>query len=327
MDWPSAGSGRTQTLSSTTRASSRPRTVRWARRRSSAAQRRSSGSGVCRSTAAAASSASRCSRPPGCGRRARSGVCTSRTGPGAGPTRTTRSGAVEPLVSQGMSGTSARAGVQRPAQHTTSSASSTCAGRGADPGRRARLQAGDAAGLAGADLRAVALCPRDQAGDQRFGQQVALTGEERSRGVRRDAQGRLERGGLGRVDEAGRVTPIREALHPGFEFGRARGRQLDVAGRPVPGIAVEVRRELGPGAHPGVVEVVIVPGPLVVRVQPGEAPPAGGAARLVLIEQRHPQAGRGQPGRHRGADDARADHHAATGRHGDHYRRGIVKFL
>ena len=222
MDWPSGGSGRTQTLSSTTRASSRPRTVRRARRRSSAAQRRSSGSGVCRSTAAAASSASRCSRPPGCGRTARSGVCTSRTGPGGatGPTRTTSPGAVEPLLCQGTSGTAARAG--RPAagaadhlvrlQHG--------AGGGADPRRSvpAGVHAGDAAGLAGEDLGAVALRVRDQAGDQRFGQQVALIGEERG-GRCRKPQGRFELGSFGRADEAGGVAPLGQALDAGFEFG------------------------------------------------------------------------------------------------------------
>ena len=239
MDWPSAGSGRTQTLSSTTRASSRPRTVRRARRRSSSAQRRSSGSGVCRSTAAAASSASRCSRPPGCGRRPSSGVCTSRTGPGGvtGPTRTTRPGAVEPGVSQGTSGTGmaarkrARSGVQRPAQHTTSSASRTAPAAVRTRGAGARLQAGHPARLAGADVRAVALRPGDQAGDQRFGQQVALAGEERGRGVGRDAQRGLERGGLGRVDEAGRVAPSGQALHPGFEFGGAAQRSPARRGR------------------------------------------------------------------------------------------------
>ncbi len=62
----------------------------------------------------------------------------------------------------------------------------------------------------------------------------------------------------------------------------------------MPGVAVEVRGQFGPGPHPGVVEVVIRPGHLVVRVDPREAPPAGGAARLVLVEQRHP-AGRPRP--------------------------------
>ena len=59
---------------------------------------------------------------------------------GTGPTRTTRPGAAEPSVSQGTSGTSASAGVQRPAQHTTSSASRTAPAavrtRGGAPGSR-----------------------------------------------------------------------------------------------------------------------------------------------------------------------------------------------
>jgi len=98
--------------------------------------------------------------------------------------------------------------------------------------------------------------------------------------------------------------------------------QFDVADGAVPGLAVEAGRELGPGADAGVVEVVVGPGRLVVRVQPGETPLACGAARLVLVQQRHAQASRGQPSRHRGAEDARADHHVAarSGGHDTHRR-------
>ena len=156
--------------------------------------------------------------------------------------------------------------------------------------------------------------PRDQTGDQGFGQQVALVGEERGHRSGRDAQRGLEPGGLGGVGEAGRITPFGEAPDPGFEGGGGvRGGQLQVADRAVPGVAAKIGRELGPGSHPGVVEVVVRPGRLVVGVQPGEAPPAGAAARLVLVEQRHPDVCRGQPGRHRGAQYARTDHHAAAG--------------
>jgi hypothetical protein len=167
----------------------------------------------------------------------------------------------------------------------------------------------------------VAFRVRDQASDQRFGQQVALIREERGRRCWKP-QCRFELGCFGRADEASGVAPLGQALDAGFEFAGACGRQFDVAGRAVPGVAVEVRGQFGPGLHPGVIEVVIGPGGLVVRVDPREAPPAGGAARLVLVEQRHPQAGRGQPGRHRGAENARADYHATTGRHRGH--EGII---
>ena len=133
--------------------------------------------------AAAASSASRWSRPPGCGRRARPGVCSNRTGPGEGDRADGGSpGRARPslLALQGTSGhIFARGG--RPAAGAADHLVrlQDFAIGGANPRRRARLQAGDAAGLAGADIRAVPLRVRDQAGDQRFGQQVALTGEER----------------------------------------------------------------------------------------------------------------------------------------------------
>src|SRR5581483_11426276 len=138
---------------------------------------------------------------------------------------------------------------------------------------------GDPAGLAGDHFGAVAFGAGDQAGDEGFGQQVALAEEERSGG--RDPQRRLQPGGFGRVDDAGRVAPLGQAADPGGELGGPGVRgvgQLDVAGGTVPGSAVEVVRELGPGDDPGVVEVVVVPGGLVVGVQPGEAPLAGGAA-------------------------------------------------
>ena len=184
------------------------------------------------------------------------------------------------------------------------------AGGGADPRRSvpAGVDACDAGGLAGEDLRTVAFRARDQAGDQRFGQEVALIGEERG-GRGRKPQGRFELGCFGRADEASGVAPLGQASDAGFEFAGARGGQLDVADGPVPGVAVEVRSQLGPRTHPGVVEIVIGPGRLVVRVDPREAPPAGGAAGLVLVEQRHPQARRGQPGRHRGPKNARPNHH------------------
>jgi hypothetical protein len=185
---------------------------------------------------------------------------------------------------------------------------------GTHPRRRARFQAGDPARLAGQDVRAVALRLGDQAGDQRFGEKVALLGEERGRGSGRDTQRGLEPGGFGRVDEAGRVIPAGQAFHPGFELGAVCG-QLDVAGRAVPGVTVESGRELGPGPDPGVVQVVVGAGRLVVGVQPGEAPPAGGAARLVLVEQRHPGAGRGQPDRHQGPEYPRPHHHAPASSH------------
>ncbi len=187
---------------------------------------------------------------------------------------------------------------------------------GANSRCRARpgVQAGDAAGLAGQDVRAVAFRPRDQALDQRFGQDVTLAGEERGASCRRAERG-LDLGCFGRVDEAGGVAPSGQAAHAGFEFGGlgVGVGQFDVADGAVPGLAVEAGRELGPGADAGVVEVVVGPGRLVVRVQPGETPPAGGAARLVLVQQRHRRACACQPGRHRGAEHARADHHVAAG--------------
>ena len=197
------------------------------------------------------------------------------------------------------------------------------AGGGADPRRSvpAGVDACDAGGLAGEDLRTVAFRARDQAGDQRFGQEVALIREERGSRCWKP-QGRFELSCFGRADEASGVAPLGQAPDAGFEFAGARGGQLDVAGRAIPGVAVEVRGQFGPGPHPGVVEVVIGPGRLVVRVDPGEAPPAGGAAGLVLVEQGHPQAALGQPSCHRGAKDARADHHATTGRQRGH--KGII---
>ena len=69
---------------------------------------------------------------------------------------------------------------------------------------------------------------RDQAGDQRFGQQVALIREERGR-RRWKPQCRFELGCFGRADEASGVSPLGQALDAGFEFAGARGRQFDVA--------------------------------------------------------------------------------------------------
>ena len=73
-------------------------------------------------------------------------------------------------------------------------------------------------------------------------------------------QRRFESGGFGRVDEAGGVAPLGQAAHPGCEFRVIRGRQDHVADGAVPGVAVELGGELGPGADPGVVEVVVGPG-------------------------------------------------------------------
>jgi hypothetical protein len=115
-------------------------------------------------------------------------------------------------------------------------------GGGADLRRSvpAGVDACDTAGVAGEDLRAVAFRVRDQAGDQRFGQQVALIREERGSRYWKP-QCRLELGCFGRADEASGVSPLGQAPDAGFEFAGACGRQLDVAGRAVPGVAVEVR--------------------------------------------------------------------------------------
>lgn len=201
-------------------------------------------------------------------------------------------------------------------------------GGGADSRYGARLQAGDPAVLAGSYIGAVALGLGDQAGDERFGQQVALAQEECPGD--RDPQGRFQPGGFGRVDDAGGVAPLGQAADPGGEFGRPGGggvRQLDMADGAVPGVAVEILGELGPGEDSAVVEVVVVPGRLVVGVDPGKAPLAGGAARLVLVQQGHLLAGRRQPGRYRSAQDAGSDDHATAGRHTGIISRGEEPWL
>ena len=177
---------------------------------------------------------------------------------------------------------------------------------------RAGIQGSHPSLLAGEYIRPVTRGAGDQPRDQRLGQDVTFAGEPRDRAARlRESQCRLDLGGSGLIDQAGGVAPLGEPAHPGFEFGApgVGGGHVEVADGAVPGGAVGVRRELGPGPDPGVVEVVIRPGRLVVRVQPGETPPAGTPARLIRLKQRHLRAGHGQPGRHRRAQHARADHH------------------
>ena len=134
-------------------------------------------------------------------------VWTSRTRPGGvtGPTRTTSPGAAEPLVRQGTSGTGARSGVQRPAQQITSSASSTA------PAAVRIL--GEASGLLsrpvtrpGSPVRTsapLAFRVRDQAGDQRFGQDVALVRKERGRGAGSRSAGSSSAASTGLTRRAG----------------------------------------------------------------------------------------------------------------------------
>ena len=149
--------------------------------------------------------------------------------------------------------------------------------------------------------------------DHALGDQIPLTGEPRDIGRRpRQPQRRLKLGRLPRADQAGRVPPAGQPPQPRGEQrapGRAH-RPLEVSGRPVPRGAAQGRRKPGPGLHPGVVEVVVGLGRLVVGVQPGEARPGGGAAGPVPLQQRHLGARLGQPGRHAHAEDPGADHDA-----------------